>query len=317
MDIGLKEAAEFLRSADRVLILTHISPDGDTLGCAGALCLALTKLGKQARLACSDPLPKKYDYMLHCIPTPEFEPETVVAVDVADPKLLGSELAPWGTRVDLCIDHHFSNTRYAARSVVNSAAANCENIYLLIQELGVAMTEEIARCLYTGLITDTGCFRYSCVTPQTHRIAADLMQYCPNTAALNLQLFEIKSRPRIALERFALDHMLFWHNDRCALISVSQEILRQTGATESDLEGLAPIPRNVEGVQIGFLVREKADGSFKISCRTAEPINAAELCKQMGGGGHSRAAGCTFHGGLSALLEKLEALCAEFLAKAE
>ena len=313
MDISLKEAAQFLQNADRVRILTHISPDGDTLGCAAALCLALQKVGKQAHFVCSDPIPQKYDFMLDCIPAQEFEPETVVAVDVADPKLLGSALAEWGKRVDLCIDHHFSNVRYAARSVVNSAAANCENIYLLIRLLNVEMDEPIARCLYTGLITDTGCFRYSCVTPQTHTIAADLMQYCRDTAAINLNMFEIKSRPRLALERLALDQMLFWHNDRCALIAVSQEMLRETGATDADLEGLAPITRNVEGVMIGFLIREKIDGSYKISCRTCEKINAAELCAKLGGGGHSRAAGCTFTGPLHDLLEILKTLTAEFL----
>jgi len=314
MKITLNEAAAQLLAHDRILILSHQSPDGDTLGSAGALCLGLSALGKQARCVCSDPIPEKYDYMLSDVPAPQFAPEYIVAVDIADRKLLGKALDEQYLRIDLCIDHHGSNTQYAENYYVDShASATCEIIYSLLVLLQIMISKPIAQCLFTGISTDTGCFRYSNTTPQTMRIAAGLMEAGAEAAEINRQMFEIKTRSRMELERMALDRMEYFFDGKCAMIVISRAMIESSGATEGDLEGLAPLPRNVEGVRIGLTLREKAPGTYKISVRTGVHVNASHLCARLGGGGHPQASGCMLQGTLDEVKQKLLGVSELFL----
>ncbi len=314
MKITLNEAAAQLAAHDRILVLSHQSPDGDTLGSAGALCLGLAKLGKQARFVCSDPIPPKYDYMISAVPAPDFEPEYIVAVDIADRKLLGKKLDTECPRIDLCIDHHGSNTQYAALCYVDSAAAaTCEIIFRLLGLLNIPIGKDIAQCLFTGISTDTGCFRYANTTPETMRIAAELMEAGAEASEINRQMFEIKTRSRMELERMALDRMEYAFGGKCAMIVISMEMIARSGATEGDLEGLAPLPRNVEGVRVGLTLREKAPGVYKVSVRTGIHVNASHLCARLGGGGHPQASGCMLQGELGEVKEKLLAVVEQFL----
>lgn len=314
MTIDLNEAARLLSGHDRILILSHQSPDGDTLGSAGALCLILTRLGKLARFACSDEIPEKYDEMLSSVPAPAFEPEYVVAVDIADRKLLGKKLDSACPHIDLCIDHHGSNTLYADQSVVEPhAAATCELIYALSGLLGVTPDAAIAGCLFTGISTDTGCFRNANTTADTMRVAAALIDAGADAAEINRQMFEIKSRARLEIERMALDRMEYFFGDRCAMIVISQDMIAVSGATEGDLEGLAQLPRNVEGVRVGLMLREKEPGTYKISVRTGKHVNASHLCAQLGGGGHPQASGCMLRGALDEVKRRLLDVTEAFL----
>lgn len=237
-----------------------------------------------------------------------------MAVDVADPKLLGKRLEErYAAHIDLCIDHHGSNTLYAAQTLLDaSAGAACEVIYEVLRELGVEMDEQIADCIYTGLSTDTGCFRYSNATARTHRIAADMIDCGADAPIINQVMFETKTRTYAALERLALDSLETYCNGRAALITVTQEMYRLSGSNESECDPIASLPRQIEGVLVGAMLREKADGTFKASVRTHRPVDAAELCKRMGGGGHPRAAGCQLEGPLECakkvLLQQIRAV---------
>lgn len=296
--VTASQAARLLDGADHILILTHQFPDGDTLGSGFALCLALRKLGKTVRVACSDPIPEKYEYMTAHIPMPDFEPAYVCAVDVADVKLLGG-LSVYGDRVDLCIDHHGSNVEYAQSLLLDAGcAATAMLIFQVIQQLGVALDKDIAQCLYTGLATDTGCFAYSNTTPRTHRIAAELLEAGCRYKELNKLLFETKSLSVMAAEREALNSLEMHFSGRAALILISRDMLARTGVTESELDGIAAIPRKIEGVEIGITVKERGEREYKISIRTGEQIDACHLCQNFGGGGHARAAGCSIEGSL-------------------
>lgn len=319
MKISLEDVAAILREKDHILILSHQYPDGDTLGSAGALCQILQKMGKSARMECSDPIPDKYGYMLSGVAHKDFTPELVVAVDVADEKLLGAKLgAQWGGNIDLCIDHHGSNQRYARQFYVDpSASATAEIIFELAALLGVACDCSIASCIYTGITTDTGCFRYSNTTAATHRIAARLMETGVNAADINRLMFETKSRSRIELERMVLDTLEYYYNDRCAIISITQNMMAKAGADDSDLEGLAPIPRKIEGVLVGITLREKEDGSYKASVRTGPSINASAICARLGGGGHPQASGCSIAAGLEETKKRLLEVVAGFLGEAQ
>lgn len=291
--ISASAAASFLERSDKFVILTHASPDGDTLGSAYALADALCALNKRVFVVCPDKIPEKFGYLIKEYEI--FEPETVVAVDIADEKLLGSLYDRYSGRAALCIDHHGSNTKYAEMLYLEAdAAAACECIYNVINELGTVITPYMASCLYTGIATDTGCFKFSNTTPRSHRYAAELIEKGADYGEINRVMFEVKSRGRIAMERKVLENIEFYYGGRCAVITVTRDMIKETGCPLGDLDGVTAMSRQIEGVQIGVTIKEKPDGKYKVSLRTFEPYNAADICAVFGGGGHIRAAGCEF-----------------------
>lgn len=309
----LKETAAFLRERDCFDILTHDYPDGDTLGSGFALCLALQQMGKKARVITTF-LPKDFVFLTNEIKEQDFETQTVVTVDVADVRLLGKNRAAYEGRIDLCIDHHMTNVVDAPLRLVDGhAAANCAILYKLFREMGITWTRAIANCLYTGISTDTGCFRYTNTTAETLRIGADIIDIGCDTAYINKVMFETKTKKKLALEREVYDTIEYCFDDRCAIIAVTCDMQRSIGVSDGELEGLASIPRQIEGVEIGITLREKAPGEFKVSVRTNGQVSASALCATLGGGGHSAAAGCTVKGTLDEAKAQLKAAAAKFL----
>ena len=304
--VTVAQAAELLGNANDILILTHHFPDGDTLGSGFALCRALRALGKQARVVCNDVIPEKYAYMWEGLEEQTFEPAFICAVDVADEKLLGDTFQPYASQTDLCIEHHGSHRSFEKRLLLDAEmGANAMIVLQVIEELGVAVDVAMADCLYTGIATDTGCFKYSNTTPLTHRMAAALMEAGAHAEPINRAMFDIKSRARVALEQQALQSMEFFAGGRIAVMKITEEMLKTSGAGEFDLEGLSPLPRQIEGVWVGATLRRKEDGSYKVSVRTGAHADASQICALLGGGGHARAAGCTLSGSDDAVIEQL------------
>ncbi|MGN1080904.1 MAG: bifunctional oligoribonuclease/PAP phosphatase NrnA [Acutalibacteraceae bacterium] len=290
----LTDIAAALKEKDNFLILTHAHPDGDTLGSAFGLCRAMQKIGKMARVVCSDPIPDSFDFLLTDIDDCIFEPDCIISVDIADAKLIGAKFAHLASKIDICIDHHASNRVDAPLRYVDAAsAANCEIIYDLLKELGIEMDLQLAACLYTGISTDTGCFKFSNTTPRTHRIAAELMEYRFDIEKINYRLFEEKTRSRLEIEAIIMNTMEFFFDGRCAVARILVDDLKKTGAKEDELDGVTGLPRQIKGVDAGVLIREQPSGGCRISVRTKAPYNASEICSVFGGGGHARAAGCT------------------------
>lgn len=292
MKISVKECADILREKDNILILTHANPDGDTLGSGFALCRALMKIGKICAVINADDIPKKYNYLFDDIVEIKFKPDYVVAVDVATVKLLGGLEEQY--KIDMCIDHHSTNTEYANLLLLEDAPAACQIMYEVVLALGVEVDKKIADCLYTGLTTDTGCFRYDSTTAQTYRVAADLIDAGADNGRINRIMFETKSKTYARLERLAIESMRFYEHERVAVITVTQEMFQLTGSNAQETEGLAPLTRQIEGVEIGITIQERPDGTCKASIRTFESVNAAKLAACFGGGGHAQAAGCKF-----------------------
>ena len=290
-----------LRGAEDVLILCHKNPDGDTIGCAGALCLALKALGKNAAVLCSDPIPSLYDFMGLELFDSSFTPGFVVAVDVASIQLFGdrNNVQKYAEHVDLCIDHHASNSGYAYETLLDpGAAAACELMIEVIEEMGVPLTPAIADCLYTGISTDTGCFRFSSTTARTHKAAARVMEAGANIEMLNARLFESRSRGRIEIEKMALESLEYFFDGRCAMICLTWDQIVTSGVAGAELEDLTSLPRSIEGVEVGLTLRQQKDGSYRISIRTAGAVDACAIARHLGGGGHARAAGCEISGNL-------------------
>lgn len=316
--LDLTEVLSRLLRAERILLLCHKNPDGDTLGSAAALYHALKKLGKeQVAVLCADLIPARYDYMQMERFTGQFEPGYVVAVDVASIQLFGDAVREYTERVDLCIDHHGSNAGYADAFYLDAeACATAEIIFQLVEKMGIELDALLADCLYTGIATDTGCFLFGNTTARCHEIAAKLMQAGARVRDLNLVLFETKSRARLAIESIALSHLEYYFDDRCAMIYMTREQIESTGVEASDLEGLTSLPRQIEGVEVGITLRQLPSGSYKISVRTMPGVDACAICTRLGGGGHAMAAGCELMGGLDnakqAILAEVEReLCRE------
>ncbi len=311
--MSLEKVADFLKQNDNYEILTHAYPDGDTLGSGYALCLALQQLGKNARVITTN-LPKDFEFLLNGVKQQSFDAQTVVSVDIASEQLLGCNRERYSGRIDLCVDHHAINRIEAPlKHVEADAAANCEILYRLFRLMNIDITKQIADCLYTGVSTDTGCFRYTNTTADTLRIAADLLELGADNVFINKVMFETKTKKKIALEREIYDTIEYCCADRCAIISVTREMKNKLGVGDDELEGLASIPRQIEGVMVGITMRERDEGGFKVSVRSDSHVNAAEFCARFGGGGHAAAAGCTVKGSLEEAKARLIAEIGDFI----
>ena len=304
-------AVERLYAANNILIICHKNPDGDTLGSAAALFWALKSLDKTAAVLCNDEIPAKFGYMKIEQFTGQFDPAFVVAVDVAGLQLFGDDVMEYAQNCDLCIDHHSSNSKYAKESLLNiTAGANTEIIYQLLIDMNIKITPLMASCLYTGIATDTGCFKFSNTSAQSHIITAKLIDLNADHLTMNALLFESKTPQRLEIERIALQSLEYFYDGRCAVIVVTRDEIESTGVDNSDLDGLTAIPKMIEGVIVGITIRQLQTGSYKISVRTTADLNASAIASRLGGGGHNQAAGCEIIGSLdrakTAILTEIE-----------
>ena len=297
--LKLKQLARYLKKHNNYIILTHASPDGDTLGSAYALYYGLNEIGKCACVICPDDIPPKYGYFARETGILPKENATVVAVDVADPRLLGSLEEEFGGIVDLNIDHHISNTHFAENLYLNAdASATAECIFELLTAMKVNINDITAKAIYTGIVTDTGCFKQSNVTNKTHIIASMLYDYNIDAPEINRLMFDTKSKRLLELERMVLESSEFHFNDKCMLLTVTEQMQNQTGCSGTELEGIAVISRSVEGVLAGVTIKQIGEEEFKVSLRTYPPLDASKICKELGGGGHKGAAGASINGSL-------------------
>lgn len=292
--LTVSETAALLRTFDNVLILTHVRPDGDTVGCAAALCAGLRALGKTAYLLPNPELTNTTTPYFAPYAAPEdFMPEKVVSTDIATVGLFPENAKPYIGRIDLAIDHHPSFESFGKANIVRPEAAACgELMYDILANLG-PITSEIALPLYVAVSTDTGCFVYNNTSAQTHAVAAALMRTGIDFKTVNKVFFRTKTRKRMQLEGAMLDTMEFFDRDRVAVLSVPISLMERVQATESDAEDLSALGGQIEGVDCAVTMRELRPDVWKMSVRTGTRINATNVCKILGGGGHAAAAGCT------------------------
>lgn len=292
--LNAEQAAQLLSGFDHILVLTHKRPDGDTVGCAAALCAGLKALGKDAWMAPNAGLTETTaPYAAPYLAPVDFVPEKIVSVDVATADLLPESMKQWSGRVDLAIDHHPSFTAFGRENAVRSEAAACgELIYDILKAL-TPITAEIALPLYLAISTDTGCFVYSNTTPNTHRIAAALMETGIDYKHLNKTFFQTKSRKRMQLEAAMLAEAKFYDNQRVAVLAVPLSLMERFAATETDAEDLSALGPQIQGVDCAITLKELRENVWKVSLRTGPRVNATKVCGLLGGGGHAAAAGCT------------------------
>lgn len=295
----VQETARRLLALEEVLILTHRRPDGDTIGCAAALCLALRQKGKTAYVLPNEDAHGLFDPYFEGVLAPDsFVPQAVVAVDTASLGMLPGSAAPYRESIILCIDHHGSNEGYARETCVDPDAAACgEVLYRIFREMDVTIDDRMALLLYMAIATDTGCFVYSNTTPETHRIAAALMETGFDATWVNKRHFRVKSKKRMQIESRLIQEMDLEQDGTLVFAYVTLELIDQLQATEEDLEDISSFIGLLEGVANAVTVRQLKPEECKISLRTdGKTLNASAVCAHFGGGGHPAAAGCTIQG---------------------
>jgi len=307
-NLTIRETADWLLTRDNFTILTHRRPDGDTVGCAIALCRGLRKLGKTAAIYENPQFTPRYLPYLQGLTDPNVT-GTVISVDIASDGLLPNGFTG---EVAMLIDHHGSNNGFAPEGLLMADRAACGEILLdLLEEMGAEVDCHMADALYIAISTDTGCFRYSNTTANTLRSAARLMECGADTVSLNRMLFEIKTKARFDLEAYLTADMRLYADGRIGICTLPLSEMRRMGVTEDDADSIAGFARNLEGVLIGALLRDLPDGKSKISLRTDDRVySASEICAVLGGGGHKAAAGASVDGSLedcrAALLQAIE-----------
>lgn len=316
MIITTKETAEYLLENDNYLLYCHRDPDGDTFGSASALCSALLSLGKKARITCPSVLPSNLEFLngpeynFTVAPAP-FKPtgELLVGIDTAAPNMFG-DMAVRPQKIDLVIDHHPTNSDYASFTRLVNYAATGEVIYEIINEMKVTITPTIATSLYTALSSDTGGFNFANTTSQTHFYAAKLMDLGADYHEVRRQLYESNSKGRVKVESKALSNTEYILDDKIAIIEVTLKDTLENNIDENELEGLASVPLKTKGVHVAITLKERDDGSIRISMRSDDDkYDVSKICSLFQGGGHIRASGCRIYGTLKEAKQKVIEAC--------
>lgn len=287
-----QECSHLLLSKNNILIITHTNPDGDTLCSAAALCSALRRAGKRANLFRNPAVTTKYMPHVEKYFAPKsFKSKYIVSVDVATEKMFAEG---FDGAIDLCIDHHPTNSHYAKKELVCPDKAACGEIVLaVIKEMCGGITQEEADLLYIAVTTDTGCFQYLNTNAATFRAAAELLEYGADTGMVNVKFFRKASRARLKLEGMIYSTMGFYRDGKISVAIITKEMLRQAGAGEEDCDDLAGLAGRAEGASVNITIRERDNGSSKVSVRTGRDVSSSDICAVFGGGGHAMAAGCT------------------------
>ena len=296
--LNYRQAAAWLLERDNYLILTHVRPDGDTVGCAAGLCRALREQGKTAHILPDPGTSTVYTPYLEGLLAPEdYSPDTVVAVDMAACSMFHEAAKPYLDRVDLTFDHHPSQEFYAKNTCLDAARAACgQLIYDTVRQWG-PVSKEVALPLYVAVSTDCGCFVYSNTDAACHRVAADLMETGIDFYPINRKHFRTKSLKRLQLESMLTVGMQVFDNGTIAMVTLTLDMINSIQATEEDLDDISAFVGQIEGVRTGITVRQLTPERCKISLRT-EPgdLNASKVCGLLGGGGHAAAAGASVDG---------------------
>jgi phosphoesterase RecJ-like protein len=307
----LAAAKQFIMSNDDFLVVSHIDPDGDAASSTLAISWMLKQLNKKFTMINEGNTPGKFDFLWgfegiidYSKAAPSRVFEHVISVDCADFSRIGKVKALFSASTEILnIDHHRTNDYYGAFQLIKEdAAATAEVLYDLANELQMGWSTELGNSIYTGLLTDTGGFRYANTTPKVMRIAAEMLQLGVDGNDLADRLLEKLTLSHIILLQRTLSTLAFTDDKKISWVSVTLQDINEAKASNEDLEGLVNYPRNIESVEVGILFKEVEVNKYKVSMRSAGIADVALIAKSFGGGGHYRAAGCTIQGNLQEII---------------
>ena len=307
---SFEELCEKLCEDRKTLIIYHSRPDADAIGSAFALRELLTMMGIQTICACEDEVPERLLFLTEDVQGGVvledgflLGHERVISVDAASPQQLGSLFEKLHKDIDIMIDHHREGRLYADNYVRPDASATAEIIfdvanYLVEHGKIPYIPQRVYTCIYAALSSDTGCFKYSNVTPRTHIIASELVATGIDTAEINRKLFDFKSLKQIKAEGEAAKRLAVYEQGRVASVTFPYASKFSLGLKEEHLETIIEIPRSLSGVEVAFAVKQPDEkNTFRVSMRSNGEFDVSKVCALFGGGGHSKAAGCTIECG--------------------
>ena len=312
----LDNILEEINKAETIVILTHENPDGDAMGTSLALYSALKQMGKKPDIIIPEH-PRNFNFLPGI---GEIKRETdvekydlAIAVDCATIKMMNGFVRYFeDAKVRISIDHHSTNTMFGDINYVSPDVPACAQILLVVLEyFKVEITQEIGTCILTGIITDTGGFKYSGVTAETFEFVAWLLNKGINVSKIYRKALQIKTKSNFELGRIAADRLEFLEDGKVAYTYITLEDIQRVNAESGDQEGIVETGRDIEGVEVSIFIRE-TDKGCKISMRSNEYVNVSDLCLLLGGGGHTHAAGasmqCTIEQAKEKILMQLKAV---------
>lgn len=296
---SVEQIARQIEKRDDFILVSHTMPDGDNIGSLLGMYQVLNHMGKKAKMVLQDPVPAIYHYLQGSdqVLTPGQicgAIENVIFLDCADEERAGQEALDVlrDRKFTINIDHHRSNTIFGTMNYINpDAAATAELLYKLIKTLGMKIDPPLANALYAAIVQDTGSFHHSNTTPETLRIAADLLECGVQLETTRIQLFESRSRVDICLLGRALDSIQFSSDGKVAWMTITYQDVESLGAQNIHPEGIINHTLMVKGVEVGLLFREIAPGQIKIGFRSKGVVDVASIADIFGGGGHRQASG--------------------------
>ncbi|SNX55472.1 bifunctional oligoribonuclease/PAP phosphatase NrnA [Thermoanaerobacterium sp. RBIITD] len=305
----LNDMIDGIKKANDMIIVTHISPDGDGLGCVTAMYKAMIKINKNVNVFIDDKLPDIYRFLpyIEKITKPfDKKADLLFIIDCADENRMGNAKELLKTiPISINIDHHISNTLYATMNYVDTnAASSAEIIYQIIKMLGIDIDSDIAKCLYTGIVTDTGSFMYSSTTSFTHEVAGDLINNGVSVSEISDKIFHNIKFNKLKLIGKILNKIELYENNKIAYMEIKNEDFIETGTDLTDVENIINYGRDIDSVEVAVLLVENND-EVKGSLRSKNYINVNKIAKEFNGGGHVRASGFTINGKLSNIKEQI------------
>ena len=307
----LDDILDEIKQTENIVILTHESPDGDAVGSSLALKLALESIGKNP-----DVIIPEYAEIFKFLPGTKDIKETsnikqydlAIAVDCATQKRISGEEYFDNAKKTIVIDHHGSNGMYGDLNYVNPVSpACCEILAGMFEYYNINITKEIGEALMTGIITDTGGFKYPATTAETFEFTAELLRKGVNVSDIYKRVLQTVSRAHFELAKRVMDRMEILENGKVTFSYIDKKDEEDVGAKPGDHEGLVEIGRDIDGVEVSIFIRQKEDGSdeYKVSMRSTDYVNVSDVCLMFGGGGHPRAAGATISGTVEEVKDKL------------
>lgn len=306
----LDEILKEIKEARNIVILTHESPDGDAIGGSLAMKFMMEELEKVV-----DVIIPEYPRMFQFLPSSDIVKtdseiknyDLAISVDCANFKRLAKNEYFENAKKTIVIDHHGSNNMYGDLNYVNPASpACCEILVSMAEYFGIPITKEIGTCVMTGIITDTGGFRYMGITPDTFEHTAELLRIGVDIPDIYKKTMGTKTKANFELTKRVIERLELLEEGRVAFSYITTQDELEANAEPGDHEGLVNIGKDIEGVLVSIFIRQKEEEeAYKVSLRSEDGINVSDICLLFGGGGHSRAAGALIQGTVEQVKEKL------------
>ncbi len=306
----IEKIGNIIKEKDSFLIVSHKNPDGDAIGSSLALYSALKDMGKNVQVVNLTKPPEVYSFLedydiIEPIKTMK-KTDVIIAVDTAEIERCGIKKEDTKDKIFINIDHHKTNTLFGDINFIDGdASAVGIMLWRIFKQNGIAISKKTAQYLYVSIMTDTGSFRYSSTTPETMRIAADLLEIGVDPWFCAYNIYESNTLETIKLLGLVLNTLQVFIDGKIAILYVTEDMFKKTATQIEHSEGFVNYARSIRGAEVGILLREDRHNVFKISMRSKGKIDVARAASVFGGGGHKNAAGAQIEGTLEEVKTKI------------